>query len=394
MSKPFVFEKPAGMRDTLPAFYQNNEDIKNRIKQEMESWGYQFIQTPTLEYHDTVGEASAILDQQLFKLLDMEGKTLVLRPDMTAPIARVVSSSMKQVAYPLRLAYSSPVFRAQQREGGRPAEFEQVGIELIGEGTASAEAEALALMSEVFKKSEIASFTVAVGHIGFVQELLSEILGNDDRAADLLRYLNEKNYVGYTSHVKKLPLSSIDTQRLLKLLDLRGGIEVLEEASSLNPNRRGQQTLQELKNLYDLLEDYDAAQNIVFDFTLFSHMSYYTGIVFEGYGAGIGAPIASGGRYDDLLSRFDRKAPAIGFAIRMDYFVEALGKKKDDTKRQCILYTNERRKEALKLARNMRSEGKRLVMQNLSGVKNVDEFSKRFDDVLYLIGTQQGEDFS
>ncbi|WP_416729518.1 ATP phosphoribosyltransferase regulatory subunit [Fictibacillus sp. JL2B1089] len=394
MSKPFVFEKPAGMRDTLPAFYQNNEDIKNRMKQEMESWGYQFIQTPTLEYHDTVGEASAILDQQLFKLLDMEGKTLVLRPDMTAPIARVVSSSMKQVAYPLRLAYSSPVFRAQQREGGRPAEFEQVGIELIGEGTASAEAEALALMSEVFRKSEIASFTVAVGHIGFVQELLSEILGNDDRAADLLRYLNEKNYVGYTSHVKKLPLSSIDTQRLLKLLDLRGGIEVLDEASSLNPNRRGQQTLQELKDLYDLLEDYDAAQNIVFDFTLFSHMNYYTGIVFEGYGAGIGAPIASGGRYDDLLSRFDRKAPAIGFAIRMDYFVEALGKKKDDTERECILYTNERRKEALKLARNKRNEGKRVVMQNLSGVKNIDEFSKRFDDVHYLIGTQQGEDFS
>jgi ATP phosphoribosyltransferase regulatory subunit len=394
MSKPFVFEKPAGMRDTLPAFYQNNEDIKNRIKQEMESWGYQFIQTPTLEYYDTVGEASAILDQQLFKLLDMEGKTLVLRPDMTAPIARVVSSSMKHVAYPLRLAYSSPVFRAQQREGGRPAEFEQVGIELIGEGTASAEAEALALMSEVFKKSGIAAFTVAVGHIGFVQELLSDILGNDDRAGDLLRYLNEKNYVGYTSHVKKLPLSSIDTQRLLKLLDLRGGIEVLDEASSLNPNRRGQETLQELKDLYHLLEDYDAAQNIVFDFTLFSHMSYYTGIVFEGYGAGIGAPIASGGRYDDLLSRFDRKAPAIGFAIRMDYFVEALGKKSDDTKRQCILYTNERRKEALKLAKATRSEGKRVVMQNLSGVKNIDEFSKRFDDVHYLIGTQQGEDFS
>ncbi|WP_137791677.1 ATP phosphoribosyltransferase regulatory subunit [Bacillus sp. E(2018)] len=394
MSKPFVFEKPAGMRDTLPAFYQKNEDIKNRIKQEMESWGYQFIQTPTLEYYDTVGEASAILDQQLFKLLDSEGKTLVLRPDMTAPIARVVSSSLKHVAYPVRLAYSSPVFRAQQREGGRPAEFEQVGIELIGEGTASAEAEALALMSEVFKKGGIAAFTVAVGHIGFVQELLSDILGNDDRAAELLRYLNEKNYVGYISHVKKLPLSSIDTQRLLKLLDLRGGIEVLDEASSLNPNRKGQQTLEELKNLYNLLEDYDATQNIVFDFTLFSHMSYYTGIVFEGYAAGIGAAIASGGRYDDLLSRFDRKAPAIGFAIRMDYFVEALGNKSDDTKKHCILYTDERRKEALTLAKEKRNEGTHVVLQNLSGVKNVDEFSKRFDDVQYLIGTQQGEDFS
>ncbi|MDR7073048.1 ATP phosphoribosyltransferase regulatory subunit [Fictibacillus barbaricus] len=394
MSKPFVFEKPAGMRDTLPAFYQKNEKIKSAIKNEMESWGYQFIQTPTLEYHDTVGEASAILDQQLFKLLDMEGKTLVLRPDMTAPIARVVSSSMKNVAYPIRLAYSSPVFRAQQREGGRPAEFEQVGIELIGDGTASAEAEALALMTEVIKKSGISSFTVAVGHIGFVQELLAEILGNDNRTGELLRYLNEKNYVGYASHVKELPLSSIDTQRLLKLLNLRGGADVLEEAAKLSPNVKGQRALTELKTLYTLLEDYDAAQNIVFDFTLFSHMSYYTGIVFEGYAAGIGAPISSGGRYDELLSRFDRHAPAIGFAIRMDYLIEALDNKNEFLRPQCILFTPERRKEALQWAKEKREKGIKIVMQDLSGVTNVDDFSKRFDEVHYLIGSQQGEDFS
>ncbi|WNB92806.1 ATP phosphoribosyltransferase regulatory subunit [Bacillus sp. NEB1478] len=394
MSKPFVFEKPAGMRDTLPAFYQKNEEIKNVIKNEMEAWGYQFIQTPTLEYHDTVGEASAILDQQLFKLLDMEGKTLVLRPDMTAPIARVVSSSMKNVAYPIRLAYSSPVFRAQQREGGRPAEFEQVGIELIGDGTASAEAEALALMTEVIKKSGISSFTIAVGHIGFVQELLAEILGNDNRAGELLRYLNEKNYVGYASHVKELPLSSIDTQRLLKLLDLRGGADVLKEAAKLSPNVKGQRALAELKTLYSLLEDYNASQNIVFDFTLFSHMSYYTGIVFEGYAAGIGAPISSGGRYDELLSRFDRHAPAIGFAIRMDYLIEALDYRNVSLRPQCILFTPERRREALQWAKEKREKGTQIVMQDLSGVANVDDFSKRFDEVHYLIGSQQGEDFS
>jgi ATP phosphoribosyltransferase regulatory subunit len=394
MSKPFVFEKPAGMRDTLPAFYQKNEEIKNTIKNEMELWGYQFIQTPTLEYHETVGEASAILDQQLFKLLDMEGRTLVLRPDMTAPIARVVSSSMKNVAYPLRLAYSSSVFRAQQREGGRPAEFEQVGVELIGEGTGSAEAEILALMAEVIKRSGIGAFTVAVGHIGFVQELISDILGNDDRASELLRFLYEKNYVGYTSHVKQLPLSSIDTQRLLKLLDLRGGKEVLDEAASLSPNEKGKHALSELKELSGLLDDYEAAGNIVFDFTLFSHMSYYTGIVFEGYAAGIGAPIASGGRYDDLLSRFDRRAPAIGFAIRMDYLAEALHGKNETSKRHCILFTPERRKEALQWAKKKRAEGAQVVMQDLSGVTNVDEFSKRFDEVNYLIGSQQGEDLS
>ena len=104
-----------------------------RISEEMKRWGYQFIETPALEYYDTVGAASAILDQQLFKLLDQQGHTLVLRPDMTSPIARVAASKLLKEELPLRLAYSANVYRAQQREGGRPAEFEQIGVECIGD---------------------------------------------------------------------------------------------------------------------------------------------------------------------------------------------------------------------------------------------------------------------
>ena len=77
--------------------------------------------------------ASAILDQQLFKLLDQQGHTLVLRPDMTSPIARVAASKLLKEELPLRFAYSANVYRAQQREGGRPAEFEQIGVECIGD---------------------------------------------------------------------------------------------------------------------------------------------------------------------------------------------------------------------------------------------------------------------
>ncbi|MEH7107910.1 ATP phosphoribosyltransferase regulatory subunit, partial [Bacillus sp. JJ1764] len=87
MSRLFMFEKPLGMRDTLPELYEKKHPVRSSIAGTMKGWGYQFIETPTLEYFETVGAASAIADQQLFKLLDKEGHTLVLRPDMTSPIA-------------------------------------------------------------------------------------------------------------------------------------------------------------------------------------------------------------------------------------------------------------------------------------------------------------------
>src|SRR6476619_2252366 len=94
MSRLFMFEKPLGMRDTLPELYEKKHQVHTKMEDAIKLWGYQFLETPTLEYFETVGSASAILDQQLFKLLDQQGHTLVLRPDMTAPIARVAASRM------------------------------------------------------------------------------------------------------------------------------------------------------------------------------------------------------------------------------------------------------------------------------------------------------------
>ena len=112
MSRLFMFEKPLGMRDTLPELYETKHSVRTTISEVMKKWGYQFIETPTLDDYETVGSASAILDQQLFKLLDQQGHTLVLRPDMTAPIVRVAASKLLKEELPLRLGYSANVFRA------------------------------------------------------------------------------------------------------------------------------------------------------------------------------------------------------------------------------------------------------------------------------------------
>ena len=265
MSRLFMFEKPLGMRDTLPVLNEAMDQVRTSIGNEMKRWGFQFIETPTLEYYETVGNASAILDQQLFKLLDQQGHTLVLRPDMTAPIARVAASKLFNEQVPLRLAYSANVFRAQQREGGRPAEFEQIGVECIGDSSVSADGEMIALAISSLKKAGLEQFQLSVGHVGFVNELFVQILGTEERAHELTKFLYEKNYVGFREHVKSLPLSSIDSQRLLSFLELRGGREVIGKASELVENGKGRAALEELKLLWDVIEDFGEQERIKFD---------------------------------------------------------------------------------------------------------------------------------
>ncbi|WP_035329275.1 ATP phosphoribosyltransferase regulatory subunit [Cytobacillus firmus] len=386
MSRLFMFEKPLGMRDTLPDLYERKDAVRTSIQEEMKRWGYQFIETPALEYYETVGAASAILDQQLFKLLDQQGHTLVLRPDMTAPIARVAASRLLKDELPIRLAYSANVYRAQQREGGRPAEFEQIGVECIGDDTISADGEGMALMISALKEAGLENFQLSAGHIGFVRDFFQQILGTEERVENLTRFLYEKNYVGYREHVKSLSLSSIDKQRLLDFLKLRGGEEVIEIAYGLLENGTGKKALAELEQLWGIMRDYGQEGTVKFDLTLVSHMSYYTGILFEVYAGNVGFPIGNGGRYDLLLQKFGKDTGATGFAIRLDRLLEALEDSNEAEPVYCILYSPERRKEAFDFAKEERSAGKKVVLQDISGVKDIDACTSQYEDITFLVG--------
>lgn len=385
--KLFMFEKPLGMRDTLPFLYEIKKRVRQAMIREIETWGYELIETPTLEYYETVGAASAIDDHQLFKLLDQQGHTLVLRPDMTAPIARLAASRLYKDGNPLRLAYNANVFRAQQREGGRPAEFEQIGVECIGDGTVAADAEVISVMIAALKQAGLRHFTVAIGHIGYVNALFLEILGNEERASVLRRFLYEKNYVGYREHVKSLPLSSIDQKRLLQLLQLRGNDQTMENAKELVHSEEGKRAVDELCELSSALRLYGVNDAVKIDMTLVSHMSYYTGILFEVYAEHVGFPIGNGGRYDELLEKFSRKAPATGFGIRVDRLIEALGETEEEVAIECIVFSQERFAEALELAKTKRQEGKRVVLQHILGIHDIDAYSKKYQPITYLLGS-------
>ncbi|MBA2175618.1 ATP phosphoribosyltransferase regulatory subunit [Halobacillus locisalis] len=385
MGKRLMFEKPLGMRDTLPFFYNQKAKARKQLSDAILSYGYSFMDTPLMEYHETVGKVSATLDQQLFKLLDQQGHTLVLRPDMTAPIARVAASQLKNSEFPLRLAYEGPVFRAQQTEGGKPAQFEQVGTELIGDHSSYGDAEVIALLVESLKNAGLNDFVITVGHIGFVKAFFRDVLGEDEETIEtLLQFLYRKNYVGYREAVKALPISEDKQTALLQLLTLRGGEEVFEAGRSLARNQTCMQAVNELKQLYRLLKEYGVEQSIYFDLNLISHMDYYTGVLFEGYAPNLGALLCNGGRYDTLLPSFQLNASATGFAVHLERLVEALNVQEDEDQRIGIIVDNDSYARGIKQAKNKRAEGYAVLLQHRDQIADVEAFRSQLSETIDL----------
>lgn len=385
MSKLFVFEKPLGMRDVLPNMVKQKHALQLVLRSTMEQWGYEPIQTPTLEYHDTVGGFSATMEQRLFKLLDRSGRTVVLRPDMTGPIARVVGSLLKDQAFPIRLYYEGNVYRAQQNEAGRNAEFPEVGIECIGEDAPDADAEVITLAVQCLQAAQVKSFKLTIGHVGFINALLTEVVQDQEQVNRLKQSLHHKNIVGYKHDVQTLGLNSSQQKMLLSLPLWKGDIQVIEDALRMTESEQVRQALINLQQLWQVLNLHGVEDKIIFDLSLVSHMDYYTGMFFEGYAEQIGFPICSGGRYDQLLQRFGRPAPATGFALKVDRILEASSMNVGQVpERILVTYKDADREKAFVKANQLRVTGCQVALHRIKVNQHLETIVQGYDSCVHV----------
>lgn len=367
MSKPKGFEKPIGVKDYLPHAVAKLRHIEHEVLTCMRGWGYEQILTPTIEYYDTVGVASATSDQKLFKLLNQRGTTIVLRSDVTAPIARVASSLLKDRPFPLRLSYHANVFRAFEEEAGREAEFFQTGVELIGDPSPEADAEVIALAIASLKAAGVPSFKIAVGHVGFLNGLFGDTLPERAEAQERLKEcLLQRDYVGYRTALGELKLEESVHRELEGLLRLRGGQEICERALELRVSDGAREAIRHLCEMWDVLGAYGVQDHVLIDLTMIGDISYYTGMTFEGYASQLGFPVCSGGRYDNLLAQFGRPAPATGFALKTTRMLEVAEVGQDEPVRALIRYAPGQRRAALEKAADLRAEGFAVVTEGIA----------------------------
>ncbi|CAM3267663.1 ATP phosphoribosyltransferase regulatory subunit [Sporolactobacillus spathodeae] len=395
MTKPYMFEKPLGLRDSLPATHREIARLEGIFQEELQRWGYDFLQTPALEYAETIGRASAIEDSQLFKFLDAEGHPVVLRPDMTTPIARIAASSLGQEPLPLRLAYTAALYRSQKKEGGHPSEFEQAGAELIGDATPYADAEVISLMMVLLEKAGLQSLRLAIGHVGFVKAFFQGMAGDPVAAERLSHLLYVKNDVGFRECVASLCLNDTRSDKLNAFIDSRrmdneATLDFLSSISEQDPVLHTYYS--SIAELVQLLRFTHMEEKIDLDITLMPHLSYYTGFVFQGFGGSLGFPVASGGRYDNLLAQFNRPCPATGFGIRIDRLMSAVHPDAISLAKQkmVIIYDQANAEKAMTFAQEQRERGLTVVLQYTDGIKDYVSYVAQFQTVYRFVKEDTG----
>lgn len=320
---------PEGVRDIYGNECQRKHSLQEKIRKIFLSFGYRDIETPTFEFFDVFGrEIGTTPSKELYKFFDKEGNTLVLRPDFTPSVGRCAAKYFMEESLPVRLTYLGNTFTNTSNLQGKLKETTQMGVELIGDSSVMADAEMLHLAVSSLKAAGLADFQISVGEIGFFKGICRELQLDEDTEMKLRENISQKNYFGAEELLENKMLSKEQVESILKITELFGSFEVLEEAEVLVHNEQSKCAIDRLKRLYELLCVYGDEKYVSFDLGLVSKYHYYTGIIFKGYTYGTGDAIVTGGRYDSLLSYFGKNAASIGFAINVDGLMQAMSSRK------------------------------------------------------------------
>ncbi len=299
---------PSGTRDVLPDEMREIRAITEAIRGVFDEHGYGEVWTPALEYEEVLQQAGTDAERAVYRMFDEHGKVLSLRWDMTVPIARVVASRYATAEPPLRFCYFAHAYRDVRPQRGQPRELLQAGIELVGSPTPEGTVEALTLLCRALDAAGLRDYRVGLGDAALYPALMEQCSVPEDARSALLGELATRDFVGLQRRVTDLGLGAEETDRLVRVPQQRGGREVLDTVPG---------PVDALRTLHDRLAP-EVAGRVIFDLGLVRQLGYYTGAVFEVYDPALGAPIGRGGRYDDLLGRFGRPLPAVGFALGVD----------------------------------------------------------------------------
>ncbi len=326
LGKAHLGRLPNGVKDLFGEAAARQAWAERTLEATFAGWGYSDVVTPTIEYYDNLALG---VDSQVrgmtYRFFDREGHTLALRPDITVQIARLAGTKLFGEPLPLRLCYIANVFRYGELQSGQQREFTQAGLELIGADTAEADAEVVTLSVVAFQALGLREFQVSLGQMAFFWALVAMGSPSPVGLARIQEAVNSKNLPALRQILREEGLNGEAGRALEALPSLCGGREVLAQARKLSPNQAAHIALDRLARVYDLLAVNGVADRVILDLGKVPGMDYYTGITFKGYARGLGFPLLSGGRYDDLIGRFGTALPAVGFGLEVERCLFALG---------------------------------------------------------------------
>ena len=320
---------PRGFRDILPREALVRERISDVVRGRFAEHGYLPVETPLLEARAAIERGGRLKDTP-FQLFDTDDTLLVLRPDLTLPIARLVAGRVSGDELPVRLRYAAPVVREESSLRGQPRQFTQLGVEHVGTDGSAAEVEVVRLLADVLETLEVPGWRISFGSVTPLTALLDACSPSPAFRETALSLVHESDLVSLDDLIDGEGRLSPEAARALhEVSRMGGGAEVVDRldallaAAGVPGPARG---TAELSSLAAELSDLFDEGRLSFDFSIINSFDYYTGIVFKAYSEGVAASLASGGRYDAPLANFGRSdLAACGFALSLERLQEVLG---------------------------------------------------------------------
>ena len=312
---------PAGGKDVLAVEAQELRAVEAALRERFGRYGYREVMTPVLEFAAVIDRAQEGGLREAFRLFDDHGRVLVLRPDLTIPVSRLVATRMADHPGPVRAFYLARAFRPPPPGRPRASEERQAGVELVGADGPGADAEAVALLADSLAATGVEGLRIGVADVSLTGAVVDAVVSDPDLRAALRGALAARDVAGWR-RLARAAGAGERTGLLERLPAVRGGAEVLDEIAARAPEAAP--ACERMARMLELVASHGAGDAVVIDLGVMRDWPYYSGIVFEAYAPGVGEPVAMGGRYDGLGARFGRARPAVGFAIVLDVLHRAL----------------------------------------------------------------------
>ena len=380
-----------GVRDILPAELRRRKTIYEAIRDVFEANAYREVITPTLESIELYTGIEGLVEKsEMFKVVDDKGQILVLRPDLTMPIARLAASRFQDSPRPLKFSYLSSAYQSRNSQSLSLKEKTQAGVELIGCDALESDLEIIILLIKTMKAVMVEEPLIDIGHADLINEIFADLKIEAEHTVALRKLLAAKNKVGIKNYFKKVEITSEAQAVLLRLPTLFGDPKkVVNELEEMPLSEETITVLETMEELFNRLEEFDLLQYITFDPMLISRHGYYTGLIFKGYAKGYSNLLASGGRYDNLTAKFGIEEAAVGFAVEIENLLDYLSRTENfiesEEKSFVVSYQE---KQDLKAAYDL-AESLREINYTAELINDVDQSYLDFQQIEYHIDIKE-----
>lgn len=306
---------PEGIEEILPPEAARLEEICRIVIDTFQSWGYQLVIPPMVEYLDSLLTGTGEdLELQTFKITDLlTGRMMGIRADTTPQVARIDAHYLKREV-PERLCYLGTVLHTKPQSHGGTRSPLQVGAELFGHKGIESDAETLCVLLNMLDKIGIEDVHIDIGHVAIFNTLINETNLSEHQQSEIFYILQRKAIPELYEKVEEWSLNKDDLLCFEKLIEFNGDVSILSEAQQFFQSEKIKSCITELQKLHEkVIKAYPDAP-LFFDLADLRGYHYHTGIMFSAYVPGQGSGIAFGGRYDNVGVSFGRSRAATGFS--------------------------------------------------------------------------------